>query len=184
MMGHQTETWKSIVGYEGIYEVGESGQVKSLPRIKYCGHPGATQKVKERILVKTIDRNGYVRVNLSKNGAAKLFHLHRIVALTFLDNLEGKREVNHIDGDKNNNNTSNLEWVTRSENMRHAFRNNLLNPRVGENNNKSKLTAEKVKEIRKLRSNGSTLQKIADQYGVSAANISEIVNFKTWKGVM
>lgn len=175
--------WKPVKGYEGIYEVSNDGRVKSLARLKECGHPGAKQMTKERLLKIKADRMGYPRVKLSKNGVAKLIPLHRVVALSFVENPHNKPEVNHIDGDKTNNLPDNLEWATRSENLKHAFDKKLKCAIKGEENNKSKLKAEQVLKIRLLRNEGVKLVDIADKFGVTAANVSEIVNFKTWKDV-
>lgn len=178
------ETWKPVIGYEGIYEVSNLGRVKSLARVKSCGHPGSKQLTKERLMTIREDRNGYKRVKLSKDGKSKLITLHRIVAMSFVDNPLNKNEVNHIDGNKNNNIPSNLEWVTRSENVQHAFNKKLKLAIKGEVNNNAKLTESDVKEIRELRKEGLTLRSIADKYKITAANVSEIVNYKTWKEVL
>lgn len=69
---------------------------------------------------------GYLAVKLRKNGKRKQYYLHRLVALTYLPNPNGLPDINHIDGDKSNNSVSNLEWVSRSENLKHAFDNKLL----------------------------------------------------------
>ncbi len=69
---------------------------------------------------------GYMAVKLRKDGKRKQHYVHRLVALAYLDNPENLSDVNHKDGDKSNNSVSNLEWVNRSENLKHAFDNKLL----------------------------------------------------------
>lgn len=78
-----------------------------------------------RFIVQNISHKGYHRVNLNKNKYKRQYQLHRLVALIFIPNLENKPQVNHIDGNKSNNNVSNLEWVTGSENVRHAVKSGL-----------------------------------------------------------
>jgi len=80
-----------------------------------------------RELKRGIDSGGYCRVGLFNKGKVKFFLIHRLVASAFLNNLENKYEVNHIDGIKTNNNLLNLEWATRSENMKHAYKIGLCN---------------------------------------------------------
>lgn len=107
-MEHQ-ELWKDVPGYEGFY------QVSSLGRI---ARGGRVRKLKK-------DHRGYFVLTLCKKGIEKDWKIHRLVALAFLPNPEGKRVVNHIDGDKLNNRVENLEWATHSENMMHAYANGL-----------------------------------------------------------
>ena len=71
------------------------------------------------------DNRGYLNIRLSKNNIRKTYSVHRLVAEAFISNLEAKGEVNHIDGNKQNNNINNLEWVTSSENQLHAYKNGL-----------------------------------------------------------
>lgn len=81
-----------------------------------------------RIMKPTKKQNGYYQIGLrDKNGDRKHYHIHRLVASTFIKNKGGKKYVNHIDGDKSNNNINNLEWVTQSENTIHAYENDLIN---------------------------------------------------------
>lgn len=107
--------------------------------------------------------------------------VHRLVAECFIDNPKDYREVNHIDGNKHNNCIDNLEWCTRSYNVKHAFDHNLKTPSYGENNGRAKLTKEQVLEIRKLYQNGDkTIYRIAKDYGMSWSMIKLIVNNKNW----
>lgn len=110
--------FKDIKGYEGYYQVDEKGNVKSLDRYRKNGAGGYIQKGK---LLTLVDRgNGYYCVRLGKEGISKLYSVHRLVALTFLEIIDGKNQVNHIDGNKKNNNVSNLEWVSCKENINHC----------------------------------------------------------------
>lgn len=98
------EFWKDIKGYEGLYQVSNVGQVKSVKRNK---------------LLKPIkNRDGYLRVNLSKNGEAKCFYIHRLVAEAFLPNEEELPDVDHINNDKTDNRVANLQWISHVENLR------------------------------------------------------------------
>lgn len=100
-----TEQWKDIYGYEGIYQVSNLGRVKSLK----CG--------KERILKSCVNGFGYHLVNLYLNKGYKSLYVHRLVATAFIDNPNNRREIDHINRDKNDNRACNLRWVTRKENM-------------------------------------------------------------------
>lgn len=104
------EIWKPVVGFEGLYEVSNLGNVKGVKR---QGSSGG-------ILSPAVRKDGYLHVNLRKNGNAGMFLVHRLVAEAFIPNREFKEQVNHIDGKRSNNLAENLEWTTRSENCLHA----------------------------------------------------------------
>jgi hypothetical protein len=131
---------KPVNGYEGYYEIDNNGIVYGVERLvkKWDG----LRKIEKRIIKQSISRNGYLRVNLSKNGICKKYLVHRIVAIAFLLNDKNKPEVNHVDGNKINNSLENLEWVSKSENIKHAI--NKLNKKIGFQNIKGEVWYKKI----------------------------------------
>jgi len=114
------EIWKEIKGYEGLYQVSDYGRVKSLSHINNLGRLRP-----ECILGNRLSDRGYHTAVLYNNGKPKSFRVHQLVAKAFIDNPFNKPHVNHLDGIKSNNFVDNLEWVTISENQKHAFKNGL-----------------------------------------------------------
>lgn len=105
------ELWKPIIGYEGLYEISNLGNVKSLKK----GFK------KEKILKNRCDESEYVRVDLRLNGKSKTIRTHRLVATHFIPNIYNKPQVNHINGNKSDNRVENLEWVSSIENQCHRY---------------------------------------------------------------
>lgn len=105
------EEWRDIKDYEGLYQVSNTGKIKSLYR--------DTGKILTGEIIQK--GKGYLRVELTQNKKVKRFLVHRLVAQAFIPNPENKPEVNHIDGNTLNNNASNLEWCTHRENINHAW---------------------------------------------------------------
>lgn len=101
------EVWKPIPGFEGYYEASNLGRIRSIYRYK-------------RVLKPMISNTGYERVDLFKNRRRKQYSVHRLVAITFIDNPDNKPFVNHRDENKINNCADNLEWVTHIENCRYG----------------------------------------------------------------
>lgn len=125
------EIWLPVVGYEGLYEVSNLGNVKTLGmvvahsdgRVRHC--KGKLMKTSECSKRDEAEK-GYLEVRLTnENKESKAHRVHRLVAEAFIENVDNKPIVNHIDGDKHNNNVDNLEWATYSENNQHAYDNNL-----------------------------------------------------------
>lgn len=129
-----------------------------------------------------VSSTGYYMITISKNNKSKPYRVHRLLANNFIENPENLKEVNHIDGNKLNNNLENLEWVTHFGNMQHAFRIGLVNNN-GVKNGMSKLNETNVSEIKELLKKGVTQIKIANKYNVSRSAILKIHLKKTWKTI-
>jgi hypothetical protein len=170
------EIWKPVKDYEGYYEISNLGRVKSLSRIilKNGLHPF---KSKEKIIKTRL--NNYHYVTLCKNKTYINFYIHRLVAISFLPNIQNKKCVNHINGIKTDNRVENLEWVTYKENTKHAINIGLINQN-GENSKNSKLNKEKVLEIL----NSNLLHKeLSEKYNISKSYVSTIKRKITWKHI-
>lgn len=128
------EQWKPIAGYEGIYEVSNTGKVRSLTR--EIPYPNGKTRKTAGFEKKPVEVGGYLYFCLSKNGQSRRFAAHRLVAMAFLENPDNKPEINHKDCNRKNNRADNLEWVTRQENVNHAVVNGRIHPydRKGDKN--------------------------------------------------
>lgn len=111
----ETEIWKDIVGYEGLYQVSNLGRVKSLDRI--VEHKKAPLTIKERILKQRLGgkQNRYYSVCLWKNSNGKIIYVHKLVAETFLEKKENT-VIDHIDNDSKNNKLTNLQYISQRKN--------------------------------------------------------------------
>lgn len=116
------EVWKDIEGFQGCYQVSNLGMVKGLNRYVPCGKNGGVRLQKGCILSTSENEKGYLRVRISRSRKEKYtFLVHRLVAKAFIENQNNYPQVNHIDGNKKNNNVSNLEWCNNSYNQIHAY---------------------------------------------------------------
>lgn len=115
------EIWRDIPGYEGIFMASTHGNVKRYARSWRSGRKGCRYKeLPEGVVKQRLSATGYMLCNLSKDGVKLTKKVHQLVGVTFIDNPDNKKFINHIDGNKTNNNVENLEWVTAKENTRHA----------------------------------------------------------------
>jgi hypothetical protein len=112
------EKWKNIKGYENYYQISNAGNIRSKDRI-IINSKGRKSRYKSKERKPSFSE--YRLIALSKNGITKVFKISRLVAIHFIEKKDGKGIVNHIDGNKYNDNVSNLEWCSYSENAIHSF---------------------------------------------------------------
>lgn len=164
--------WKSIKGYEGLYEVSNRGEVKRLARLDSLG-----KSLKEKILKPWVNRGGYLVVKLYNN-SKKNKDIHRLVAEAFLEPSDGKIFVNHKNGIKTDNNLENLEWVSPRQNNLHAYENDLI-PK-GDKHHWSKINEDTVISI--LNSN-DTITCLSKKFNISDSHVRSIKKGKVWRHV-
>jgi len=176
-MPYLLEFWKPIVGFEGIYEVSNVGNVR---RALAC--PGARPlKLLALKRYKLTGDGSRFAVNLYKDHRVKRIPVHALVAAAFIGPRPQGLEVNHKNGNRLDNRVSNLEYITPEANREHAILNRLF-PH-GERTKSAKLKAVDVVAIRRLSSDGVAPVKIASLFGVSRGAIHHIKNGNTWKHV-
>lgn len=180
------EIWKDVCGYAGVYQVSNFGNVRSLDRyIK--GHKSEFLK-KGSTMKQTKRTKGYMFVSFSHEKRKLTCSVHRLVATAFIDNLEDKPQVNHIDCNKSNNSVLNLEWCTNSENQIHAFKNGLnyhnenhRKANIIKGFSKRKLSDEQVCEIKAMRSRGHTYREISETFSISGKMAEQIIKGVKYK---
>lgn len=171
------EVWHTLI-YQGNkyknFEISNKGNLRNVVTgtayKKYINHQGYYQ----------------VCVSLGSKIDKKVFKMHRCVAESFIPNPDNKPTINHIDGNKLNNNVDNLEWATYAENTQHAYKNGLASAIKGENNYFAKLTNEQVKYIRNnyiFRDKEFGCCALAKKFGVNHSKISDVVHYKSYKDV-
>ena len=179
------EIWKDVQEFKGVLQISSKGRVRTLDRV--CKGKNNSNKIVKGMLRKpTKDKQGYLKVVLTINGTVYCRRVHRLVAKEFISNPLNKPEVNHIDGLKDNNEVTNLEWVSASENVKHAHDNNLIKPfkrniLKGHENPNSRFTESQVAEIKEMRLNGSIYRKIADKFNVSITAIHNVCKEISYK---
>ena len=152
--------WKEIKGYEGKYKISNYGEVVSLPRYKQ-NHSKLQEVPMKQIKPYINKKNGYVYVYLCNDGKYKNIRLHKIVAETFLDNPNNYNQINHIDGNKQNNRLDNLEWCTASYNIKD------MKKRNGKYDN-DKLIVKKYKKLK-------SCTKVGKLFNMSGENVRQVL---------
>ena len=163
------EEWRVIKDYPD-YLVSNLGRIYSIQSI--------------RLLKPQRHDQGYLGIDLCRNGKFKKHFIHRLVLESFVDKCPEGRECNHRNGTKADNRLENLEWVTPLENKKHARENGLYRPRRGETNGQSKLREADVIKIRKLYREGKHLQReLGKIFGVDRITINDVIHNRTWKHI-
>lgn len=174
--------FRPIPGFEGHYEVNEVGDIRSVERM--IQRRGAPPMFVSGKMLRPFDGDGYLFVKLNRPGrTAKTFAVHRAVALAFLGKPIGRNCVNHLDGNKQNNHPSNLEWTTQSQNMKHAWANGLcrgVKKELGDRHHAAKLTNDQVVEARRRYGAGERAKALAEEYGLTRTAMHSMLTGKTW----
>lgn len=166
------EIWKDVVGFENYFSVSDAGRVYSKRSNKIL----SLHTRKDRRITVSTKIGG-------RNGIAVTFKVHRLVAEAFIPNPDNKPQVNHIDGNPSNNNKSNLEWVSASENIKHAYQTGLNVPKKGVLRSDSSLSSSQVEYIR---SNPEklTVRELAAMFKVHHSTIVRCKNYKRYAPVV
>lgn len=176
------EEWKDIEGYEGLYQVSNLGNVKSL---------GNNKSRKEKLLKPGKNKSNYLTVVLCKNGEHKTCKVHRLVANAFIPKIDGKTHVDHIDGNPSNNVYTNLRWCSQAENNNFdLYRRHMSEAKKGEKSylygkhrteeTKRKIAKANSKQVLCIEMNkiyGSTME-VERELGIDHSNISMCCNGK------
>jgi len=177
------EVWEYVVGYEKKYQVSNLGRVKRSGYNKVskdCKYRRAYKDEKE--IAQMIRKNGYKKLSLGLNKVIKNELVHRLVALAFIQNPMNKKCVNHIDGNKENNNVKNLEWATSKENINHAIDIGLVDNK-GENSPVSKLTNGDVIKIKSMFKSGVLPISISNILRIKYVTVYSITSNRNWKHI-
>jgi len=172
------EDWTKLSVIGPPAEINREGQVRQK-EITLGGHV-----FNDFIRKASVNKQGYLYMAFRAGGCQKNAYMHRLVAETFIQNPAGKPFVNHKDGNKQNNNVSNLEWVTVIENNRHARETGLNVAPTGEDNRLSILTNDDVRDIKRQLAKGIKQRDIARAFKVHYSLISHIKAGRKWGDVV
>ena len=177
------EIWKPIKGLEDTYEVSNLGNVKTKERLvrnSSHGKKDGYRLLKEKVLSPKTKNNGYLEVSLTiSTRSSKSFYIHRLVAMSFIGDIPKGYCINHKNGIKSDNSLANLEIVTYSENMKHAYDNGLNKPPVN-----YKFNDKQVRDIRNMKHvTGFYNRQIAKIYNCNINTIQGITSGRTYKHV-
>lgn len=178
--------WKDIPDYINKYQASTLGNIRSLDRT-VSGKSGSTRLIYGKVLSGTNDGKGYLKVALQTDGRStrKLFKVHKLIAITFLVKPSiYHTEVNHIDGNKLNNELSNLEWVTPSQNVQHAIINGLQKREIGSKKTRVAMVDSQGNQVNSFNSINEANRHM--NFPMSGSGISDNINGRTksYKGTV
>ena len=180
-----TEMWKPVPRFAGLYEVSNLGRIRSLDRSYMMTNVFSPVIFKRtwrgRIMKLKPDKNGYLRFDACVSDVNKTLSVAACVCEAFNGPKPKGKQINHKDGKVANNVPTNLEWVTNSENMLHQKR--VLGHGRGEDHPASKVTEDAVRLIRAAKNEGWSLSFLAERYNINQATVSNICRRKTWRHV-
>ncbi len=175
------EIWKNIPKFNNEYQISNQGRIKSVHAIILRSN-GTTHTRVSKVLKPSID-HGYLKGAVCVNKRMIPYKIHRLVAEAFVDGYGLTKEVNHIDGNKLNNNASNLEWVSRSENMLHAVSTGLLPVTRGSQRSQAKMNEADVVLLKKMMVQGVRRKDICEKLNISIHMYKDVQRGKSWRHV-
>lgn len=177
-MENNNEQWKPVINFEENYSVSSLGKVRRETLTRGFGSMAAIGRVMQQKKC----TNGYRTVSLyPRSGKQKQLLVHRLVALAFVPNPENKPQVNHKNGIKHDNRIENLEWMTCSDNLKHAYESGLARGKSGESNPMAKLNRDTAEAVRALHGLGWNKSKIARALRIDTSRVLKIVRNEIWK---
>lgn len=174
------EIWKDIENFKN-YQVSNLGNVRSLDRVEFFGCH--TRIRKGTLFTPQVNRDGYLKVGIRQNGKYVLKSIHRLVAEAFLPNENNLPQVNHKNGNKQDNTVSNLEWISAKDNCIHAIKTNLYQTARGESSNRSHLTESDIIKIREIYQSIKNYCEVARIFKISEATARAIIKRETWRHI-
>lgn len=165
----EREEWKFLE--DGKHAVSNLGRVANIGTLHIVGSRNRKGKVEPFLLKPRLSSNGYY-ITFDNN------LIHRLIAINFTENPDNYDEINHIDGNKLNNNINNIEWCSRSANIKHSYTNKL---RVKKPEESSKLSWDDVEDIRNLYQSGLNYKEVSRMFNVGKSQISKIIKREQWK---
>jgi len=174
------EVWKDVPGFEPFYQVSNLGRVKSKDR--WSPINGGLRFFAGKMMKLSLNHYGYLHVSFTINGKGKCINAHQLVAWAFFGEQLPGIQVNHIDGNKQNNSINNLEYVTNSQNIQHACDTGLFNNK--KRMKTCRFSDEQIIEIRQLLTNGASSSEVGRQYNCSAYEIEKIGRHERYTWVL
>lgn len=168
------DEWRAIPGWDGLYEISTAGHIRNVARRR-----GTTPF---KLMKPRMTKDGYAKIVLTRNSVHSGFFIHRLVHITFIGEIPFGHEVDHLDGNKQNNSLGNIEAVTKQENMRRSFESGRKSAR-GEGHGRAAFTEAQVLQIKSRLSLGERQNAIACEYGVTPTAINCIATGRTWSHV-